>query len=65
VGALPNPAVPAYVAVNLRYGWHVTRALELSITGENLFDPHHAEFGPAATRSEIDRAVFARARWTF
>jgi iron complex outermembrane receptor protein len=65
VGALPNPAVPAYVAVNFRYGWRVTRDLELSISGENLLDHHHPEFGAAATRSEIDRTFYAKAQWKF
>jgi iron complex outermembrane receptor protein len=65
VGALPNPPVPSYVALNIRYGWHVTRALELSVSGQNLLDRRHPEFGAATTRSEIERSVYAKARWTF
>lgn len=65
VGALPDPPVPAYVAMSVRYGWHVTRNLELSISGENLLDRRHPEFGAVATRSEIDRTFYAKARWKF
>ena len=65
VGTLPSPPVPSYVAMNVRYGWHVTRALELSISGENLLDRRHPEFGTAATWSEIDRAFYVKAQWRF
>ena len=58
VAALPSPAVPAYVAVDLRLGWKSRRDLELSLTGQNLFDSAHAEFGNPLTRSELGRTVF-------
>ena len=64
VGALPDPQVPAYTAVDARYAWQVRRDIELSLTAQNLFDHAHPEFGAAATRSEIQRAVFARIKWT-
>jgi iron complex outermembrane recepter protein len=64
VGELPNPAVPAYTAVDARYVWHVQRGLELSLTAQNLFDHSHPEFGTAATRSEIERGFFLRAKWS-
>ena len=64
VGALPDPQLPAYTAVDARYAWQVRRDIELSLTGQNLFDHAHSEFGAAATRSEIQRAVFARIKWT-
>ena len=65
VGALPNPQVPAYVAISFRYGWQVTRALEVSVSGWNLADARHPEFGTAATRSEVDRSFFVKATWKF
>jgi iron complex outermembrane receptor protein len=64
VGELPNPAVPAYTAVDARYAWQVRRELELSLTAQNLFDPRHPEFGAPATRSEIERGLFLRVRWS-
>jgi iron complex outermembrane recepter protein len=44
VGKLPAPAVPAYTALNVNFGWSLTRDLELGITGRNLGDPQHQEF---------------------
>jgi iron complex outermembrane receptor protein len=64
VGRLPSPEVPAYTAVDARYAWQARRDVELSVTAQNLFDRRHAEFGTAATRSEIERGVFVRLKWS-
>jgi iron complex outermembrane receptor protein len=56
VGERPAPLVPAYTAVDLRWGWHVNRDVELSLTLENLTDDRHAEWGPAPNRVEFERA---------
>jgi iron complex outermembrane receptor protein len=56
--------VPAYSAVDARYAWQLRRGLELSVTAQNLFDHAHPEFGAPATRSEIERGVFVRAKWS-
>jgi iron complex outermembrane receptor protein len=59
VSALSNPAVPQYLAVDLHYGWTTPhRALELSITGQNLFGSGHGEFTDRSTRTEFGRGVF-------
>ncbi|TAK92211.1 MAG: TonB-dependent receptor [Burkholderiaceae bacterium] len=63
VGALPNPAVPAYVAVDFRFGWMVSRDLELSFGAQDLFDAEHPEFGTSATRSEIGRNIYVKLDW--
>ncbi|RJF96378.1 TonB-dependent receptor [Noviherbaspirillum saxi] len=63
VGALSRPTVPAYTAVDMRYGWKIRRGLELSVVGQNLFDRTHAEFGAAPGRSEYERAVFVKILW--
>jgi iron complex outermembrane recepter protein len=65
VGALPNPSVPAYTAVDVRYAWRLLRELELALVGQNLFASSHAEFGSAATRSEMARGAYAKLRWTY
>jgi iron complex outermembrane receptor protein len=64
VGALARPAVPAYTAVDLRYGWRIRKGLDLSLIGQNLFDPRHAEYGAAPGRSSYERAVLLRLVWT-
>jgi len=65
VGALPDPLVPAYTAVDARIGWRVRPDLELSLTGQNLGEPDHVEFGAAGVASEIGRSVYLRALWRF
>ena len=65
VGALPNPSVPAYTAVDVRFAWRLLRELELALVGQNLFASSHAEFGDAATRSEMARGAYAKLRWTY
>jgi iron complex outermembrane receptor protein len=64
VGALPNPAVPAYTAVDVRYGRKLRPDLELSVVGTDLFDPAHPEFGVPGARSEIGRALFLKLQWS-
>ena len=58
VGALPNPAVPAYAELGLRAGWWMTSRAELWIAGQDLLHDHHPEFGPALpTRVEFERSI--------
>jgi iron complex outermembrane receptor protein len=63
VGALSQPNAPAYTAVDVRLGWRIRKGLELSVVGQNLFDPGHAEFGAAPGRSEYRRALFVKLLW--
>jgi iron complex outermembrane receptor protein len=65
VSGLSNPAVPGYTAVDLRFGWNATRATELSLTGYNLLDSGHAEWGDIATRSELGRTLFLKVTHRF
>jgi iron complex outermembrane recepter protein len=56
VGALPQASVPAYTAVDARYGWRITPQVELSLVGQNLFRSAHPEFAAsllAPGRSEF------------
>ncbi|MGH9423348.1 MAG: TonB-dependent receptor plug domain-containing protein, partial [Thermoanaerobaculia bacterium] len=58
VSALMDPTVPAYSAVDVRFGLKLRRGTEISITGRNLFDGGHGEFADIATRTQIGRSVF-------
>jgi iron complex outermembrane receptor protein len=60
IGALSNPAVPGYTAVDARLGWRVRPNLELSLTAQNLFDPRHAEWN---TLVDVTRGFFAKLMW--
>lgn len=65
VGALPDPAVPAYTAWGLRYSWRPRDDLTLALVGENLFEPDHAEFGNPTDRSMIDRSLLLQLTWSY
>jgi iron complex outermembrane receptor protein len=52
VSALPaqtsspaGPTVGAYSTGDARLGWHPIEGLEISLVGQNLFQPQHPEFG--------------------
>ena len=64
VDALPNPKLHSYYELNASIGWHVWRALDVSISGFNLLDSRHLEYAPE-TGEYIRRSVIAQARWRF
>jgi iron complex outermembrane receptor protein len=61
VSRLRDPDVPAYMALDARWGWHATPALELSLTGRNLLGSGHGEYDTVATRTELDRSLYVQA----
>ena len=64
VAELPNPHVPAYVAVDARLGYRVSDHLELSLSGSNLFDDEHVEFiNPSLPVRPVSRTVSLGLRW--
>lgn len=64
ISELPQPAIPSYVAVDARLGWHIRRDIELSLIGNNLFDRRHQEFA-STVASELGRSIQMRLRWDF
>jgi iron complex outermembrane recepter protein len=72
IGILPEPASPTYTEFDGRIGWAVSPSLEVSLTGANLFQPNHLEFGTTsaplqlgATGVETGRSVYAQVRFRF
>jgi iron complex outermembrane receptor protein len=65
VGALPAEKVLAYSTGDARLGWRLSRQVDLSLIGENLFRPWHVEDGgePAGPLVGIKRSVYARLTW--
>jgi iron complex outermembrane recepter protein len=59
VGALPALPVKAYQTADARLAWHFAKKLELSVTGQNLFQPRHAESGSVFTK----RSAYAQITW--
>jgi iron complex outermembrane recepter protein len=66
VSALPAQTVRSYQTMDTRLGWHITRELELSAGGQNLFQPHYAQFGgDPGGPVEIRRSAYAKLIWRF
>jgi iron complex outermembrane receptor protein len=61
VGALPDPTVRGYTALDARWAWRPRAGVEVSVVGLNLADPRHVEWG---NRGEIPRSVFVNLRWS-
>ncbi len=59
--------IPAYTSANVRISWRPQRKLELSITGQNLFDQTHAEFTGEfiLPQTEVHRSIYAQLNWSF
>lgn len=55
---LPNPAVPDYTAMDATLTWQLRDRLAFKFMVQNLFDAEHPEYGPAATRSELERGAY-------
>jgi iron complex outermembrane receptor protein len=65
IGALKVEPVPAYTELNARMAWQPRAELEVALTGRNLLDNDHPEFGARANRSRIDRSVVLGVRWSY
>lgn len=66
VDELSAQDVDDYVELGLRAGWRLQPHLELSLSGQNLLDSRHAEFGTnPATRGESERSLFAELSWSW
>jgi iron complex outermembrane receptor protein len=57
VGSTGRPAVPAYTALDLRFGWRFAPGMELSVIGANLNGGGHGEYGVTNFRSEVGRSI--------
>jgi iron complex outermembrane receptor protein len=59
-GSLPNPAVPAYYEMDVRWMWAVRLDTEISLIGQNLLHSSHMEFGGAPGGSVLQRGVILK-----
>ena len=64
VSPLPAQKVPAYDTADVRVGWAVSRRVDVSVAGQNLLSPYHAEFGySVGTPVGIARSLHVELRW--
>jgi iron complex outermembrane receptor protein len=69
VSELPDPKVPSFTAVDMRYGWEFAEGFELSLLLQNMFDTAHVEFyGDTSDNPtlpvEYERGAFLKLTWT-
>jgi iron complex outermembrane receptor protein len=64
VEALPAQQVRNYETANARLGWQFTPAWQLSVTGQNLLQPHFAQFGgDSGGLVQVRRGIYAKIIW--
>ncbi|CAN5218713.1 N/A [soil metagenome] len=63
VDDLPDPAVPSYTAVDVRFGWQFAPEIGLSLLLQDLLDSSHGEFGDQLSRREFERAAYLQLVW--
>lgn len=67
VDNVPAYDISSYVRFDVRLGWHVTKNLELSVVGQDLFDKRHPEFGAEAGQvpTETERGLYIKLKYRF
>jgi iron complex outermembrane receptor protein len=66
VGALPDPAVPAYTELTLRAARRLNQRSEIFVVGHDLLHAAHPEFGtPVPRRVEFERGIRAGVTFRF
>jgi len=64
VSDLPTQLVASYGTADVRLSWHRIPHFEFSLVGQNLLQPHHAEYGgDPGTLVGIKRNVFGAITW--
>ena len=59
--------IPGYVRLDTRIGWRIGESWELSIAGQNLLTPRHAEFPDSQFIDHMldQRSIFGKITWRF
>lgn len=62
-GKLSRPEVPSYESLDLNYIWRLNKQLDLSVSGQNLLDTAHPQFGGGPNRSVYERSLGLKLVW--
>lgn len=67
VDGLPSEDVDDYIRFDVNLGWQVHANLRFDLTGQNLVDEAHREFGDTASvnAAEVERSIFGKFTWEF
>lgn len=64
LSSLPAQRVTAYSTADLQLSWHAGKEWDLAVVGQNLVEPHHAEFGGGpGPIVQIKRSVYGKLTW--
>ena len=63
VSALPAQQVRAYATADAGFTWRARTGLNLSIVGQNLLRPHHAEYGGDPGAVGVKRSIYGKITW--
>jgi iron complex outermembrane receptor protein len=64
VSALPKEGIRSYSTGDAHFAWQLTDEVELSVVGQNLFQPHHFETpGDPGPVVGIKRGVYGQVTW--
>ena len=64
VSAIPDQKVRAYSTADARLAWRIAPHIELAVTGQNLLQPQHFEYGgDPGPLVGIKRAVYGQITW--
>lgn len=71
VGDVPNildQKIPGYLTMDARLAWKPSKRLEVSVVGQNLFQPRHQEYANDivwSSATEVPRGVYGKLTWKF
>ncbi len=68
VSKLATGDIPGYVRLDSRVGWRLGEFVEISVVGQNLLTPRHAEFSDTfypLNHTLVERSVFGKVTWRF
>jgi iron complex outermembrane receptor protein len=68
VDELPDLGIEEYVRLDLRLGWHASKQVELSVTGQNLLESNHQEFlgfAGGIQPARVPRSVYGKVTLRF
>jgi len=68
VDSVPDFQIPSYITMDTRLAWRPAKAIELSVTAQNLLDSQHPEFGKdiiVSQHREVERGIYGKVEWRF
>jgi iron complex outermembrane receptor protein len=58
--------IPGYLRLDTRLGWRLGESTEISVVGQNLLTPRHAEHPDQwIGHTQVERSVFGKITWRF